>query len=319
MGLRLSDFADANLSLERETAPLFPHSLSGPLYEERKTVSIIQQQTIQLSDQFENIREIIQTQDTFSNLSTICSFKENEKSITFRTEKIHPLTPPKSTKPVILLFSNPHPISVQTGIFLSEPHSQAFWKRIFACNYMHPSNELIDSISQWSSDTIGTLSANLLNPTYSDEITLFFDCLESLPTNQYSDLGKIFKNKKGKALRKKTLQDPGIEHLYKISKKNNITSWVVFSAEAYRNIIGEKNIAKYAPKRIRNAIDKYHLEQDNDLFWQTLNDLRSSFVINDLEITVYLSLIARRKNDKTTDGRRYFTLMLDQIFQDIAK
>ncbi len=282
-------------------------------------MSIIQQQTIQLSDQFDNIREIIQTQDAFSNLSQICSFNENEKSITFRTEKIHPLRTPKSTKPVILLFSNPHPISVQTGIFLSEPHSQAFWKRIFACNYMHPSKELLDSISQWSSDTIETLSANLLNPTYSDKISLFFDCLESLPTNQYIDLKKIFKNKKGKELRKNTLQNPGIEHLYRISKENNITSWVVFSAEAYRNIVREKNIAKYAPKRIRNAIDQFQLEKDNDLFWQTLNDLRSTFVINDLEITVYLSLIARRKNDKTTDGKRYFTLMLDKIFQDIAK
>lgn len=282
-------------------------------------MSIIQQQTIQLSDQFDNIREIIQTQDAFSNLSQICSFNENEKSITFRTEKIHPLRTPKSTKPVILLFSNPHPISVQTGIFLSEPHSQAFWKRIFACNYMHPSKELLDSISQWSSDTIKTLSANLLNPTYSDKISLFFDCLESLPTNQYVDLKKIFKNKKGKELRKNTLQNPGIEHLYRISKENNITSWVVFSAEAYRNIVRKKNIAKYAPKRIHNAIDQFQLEKDNELFWQRLKDLRSTFVINDLEITVYLSLIARRKNDKTTDGKRYFTLMLDKIFQDIAK
>jgi len=54
-------------------------------------------------------------------------------------------------------------------------------------------------------------------------------------------------------------------------------------------------MAKYAQKRIRNAIDQFQLEKDNDLFWQTLNDLRSTFVINDLEITVYLSLIARPK------------------------
>jgi len=163
------------------------------------------------------------------------------------------------------------------------------------------------------------LSINLLNPNYSDKITLFFDCLESLPTNQYLDLNKIFPKKKGKELRKNILQNPGIEHLQCISKKNNITSWIVFSAEAYRKIVGRKNIAKYAPKRIRSAIDRYHLEKDSTNVWKMLNDLRHTTIINGSEITVYLSLIARRKNDKTPDGKRYFTLMLDQIFQDIAR
>lgn len=65
-------------------------------------------------------------------------------------------------------------------------------------------------------------------------------------------------------------------------------------------------MAKYAKKRIRNAIDQFQLEKDNGLFWQTLNDIRSTFVINDFEIMVYLSLIARRKNDKITDGKCYF-------------
>ncbi len=253
------------------------------------------------------------------SIGTPPTFNEHEKSITFKTEKIHPRRPPKNTKSVVFLFSNPHPLSVQAGMYLSEPHSQAFWERIFACKCMQPSKELTDSISQWSNNTIETLSTSLLNPTYSDQITLFFDCLESLPTNQYIDLKKIFAKKEGKELRKQTLQNPGIEHLHNISKKNNITTWVVFSAEAYRNVIGVKNIAKYAPKRIRSAIDQYYLEQDTDQFWQSLNDLRSTLVINDLEITVYLSLIARRKNDKTLDGKRYFTLMLDQIFQDITK
>ena len=282
-------------------------------------MNIIQKQTIELSDQFENIRKTIQTEDVFSNLSTICTFNEHKKSITFKTEKIHPPKPPKNTKPVVFLFSNPHPLSVQAGMYLSEPYSQAFWKRIFACKCMQPSKKLKDSIAQWSNNTINTLSTSLLNPTYSDQITLFFDCLESLPTDQYKDLKKIFPRRKGRELRKQTLQNPGIEHLYSISHKNNITTWVVFSAEAYRNVIGVNNIAKYAPKRIRSAIDQYALEQDTDQFWQSLNDLKSTLVINDIEITVYLSLIARRKNDKTPDGKRYFTLMLDQIFQDITK
>ncbi len=285
----------------------------------RKIMSIIQKQTLNLSDQFETIRDTIQTQDAFLNLSSICSFDEHEKSITFKTEKIHPPKPPENRKSVFFLFSNPHPLSVKAGMYLSEPHSQAFWKRVFACKCMQPSKKLSDSISHWSSGTIDTLSINLLHPAYSDQITLFFDCLESLPTNQYIDLKKIFRKKQGRELRKNILQNPGIEHLLKISKKNNIASWVLFSAEAYRNIIGSSKIAKYAPQRIRNAIDQYHLTKDSEHFWQSLNDLKKTVIIKDTKITVYLSLIARHKNDKTPNGKRYFTLMLDQIINDITK
>jgi hypothetical protein len=281
-------------------------------------MSITQEQTFFLGDHFEDIKEIIESQSLFSNLLTISTFSEQKKSITFKTERIHPSKFEKNTKPVILLFSNPHPLSVQAGMYLSEPHSQAFWERLFACECMQPQPRLLQSISHWSKDTIDILSNCLLRPKYSQEITLFFDCLEPLPTNQYLDLNKIFKKKKGRELRKKISQDPGIKHLYSISKRNNITSWIVFSAQAYRNIVGEKHIAKNAPGRVRSAIDQYQVMKDKDHFWKILNDLKSTIKINDLEITVYLTLIARRKNDLTSKGERYFTLMLDQIFQDIT-
>jgi len=281
-------------------------------------MSIIQEQTFLLSDQYETIKETIESQAIFSNLAAISTFSDLRKSITFKTEKIHPRKFVKKTKPVILLFSNPHPLSVQSGMYLSEPHSQAFWERLFACKCMQPQKELLQSTSHWSNNTIDILSNHLLYPEYSQKITLFFDCLEPLPTNQYLDLNKIFTKKKGKQLRKKVSQDPGIEHLHSISKLNNITSWVVFSAQAYRNIVGEKHIAKNAPERIRSAIDQYQVTKNRATFWKMLNDLKSTIKINDLEIAVYLTLIARRKHDLTSNGERYFTLMLDQIFQDIT-
>ena len=204
-------------------------------------------------------------------------------------------------------------------MYLSEPHSQAFWERLFACNCMRPQKELLNSVSHWSNETINILSNCLLYPEYSDKITLFFDCLEPLPTNQFLDLNIIFSGKKGRELRKTSSQDPGIEHLHCISKINKITSWVVFSVQAYRNILGDKDIAKHAPKKIKSALDQYQLTKNTSQFWQLLKDLKRPLKINDLEITVYLALIARRKNDLTSNGERYFTLMLDQIFQDITK
>ena len=284
-------------------------------------MSIIQKQTIKLNSQFEVVRDRIQTIAKFKALrNVICSFNEQKKSIIFQTEKIHPLNFSPKTQPVMLLFSNPHPLSVQAGMFLSEPRSRVFWKRLFNCKYIDKSNqELLRAISEWSEDTIEILSTNLLNPNYSDEITLFFDCLESLPTNQYSDLRTILPNNDRKNLRKNILQIPGRDNLAKISKQNNISSWVVFSAEAYRNITGKKNLGLSAPDRICRGIDEYQLSQNNNLFWKNLEDLKRVVTINGRKITVYLALIARRKNQQSQTGAYYFTVMLDQIFKNIIK
>jgi len=53
------------------------------------------------------------------------------------------------------------------------------------------------------------------------------DCLESLLTNQYSDLKKIFAGEAGRAYRRTALQIPGMVVLADLSAKNNIKSWIV--------------------------------------------------------------------------------------------
>lgn len=146
-------------------------------------MSIIQQQTINLNGHYDVIEERIKTNKKFSNLEQICSFNNQQRSLTFKTEKIHPTDYSSDTKPVILLFSNPHPLSVNAGMFLSEPSSRAFWKRLFSCDCLHPDQQLKEAINEWSDNTIQILNQHLLSPTYSKKITLFFDCLEPLPTN----------------------------------------------------------------------------------------------------------------------------------------
>ena len=281
-------------------------------------MTIIQQQTINLGDHYDIIRVRIQTIRKFSNLCDICSFNNQQRTLTFKTEKIHPNNYSSDTKPVMLLFSNPHPLSVNSGMFLSEPSSRAFWKRLFSCNCLTPSHQLKKAIYEWSDDTIEILTQNLLSPTYSDQITLFFDCLEALPTNMNSDLATLFPNiGKTKGFRKKFLQVSGKEQLDITSEQKDINSWIVFSVEAYRNIVENKNIGKDAPERIPKAIDDYLTSHENKLFWNELSDLKSTINVRGKKITVYLSLIARFKHSKTETGNYYFTAMLDQIFSDI--
>ena len=281
--------------------------------------SIIRSQTIQQGSQYETIKETITSTEQFSNLAAISSFDSRTKSITFKTEKIHPVETKHRTTPVLLLFSNPHPLSVASGMFLSEPRSRSFWGRLFDCECMQPSDALMRSISSWDDETIGILKQNLLYQTFSDKISIYLDCLESLPTNQYSDLNKIYPGEAGKELRRTTLQIPGLASLSDLSAKNNIKSWIVFSAEAFRYICDDRTLAKHAPDRIPKAFDQYNAEQDDRYFWSDLSDLKRKVVINDLEIDVYLALIARRKNWKNEAGEYYFTAMLDKIFSQIER
>ena len=143
------------------------------------------------------------------------------------------------------------------------------------------------------------------------------DCLESLPTNQYKDLNKIFPGEEARELRRTTLQFPGMEALADLSAKNDIKSWIVFSVEAFRYICDDSTLAKNAPDRIVEALDVYHSEQDDSCFWSDLSDLRRKKDVNGLDIDVYLALIARRKNWKNKSGKYYFTAMLDRIFSQI--
>ena len=281
--------------------------------------SIIRNQTIMLGNQFESIKDTIKSKEQFINLASISSFDTSKKSITFKTEKIHPIKTKNAQTPVLLLFSNPHPVSVASGMFLSEPHSRSFWNRLFACESMYSNDVLLRSISNWNDETIEILAHNLLYQDCSDKISLYFDCLESLPTNQYNDLKKLFPKNVGKELRRTSLQIPGMENLSNLSTKCSIKSWIVFSAEAFRYICQDKTLAKYAPDRIISALDNNVADQDDQELWSDLCDLKRKVIINDIEITVYLSLIARRKNWRNKTGKHYFTVMLDKIITQILR
>jgi hypothetical protein len=92
----------------------------------------------------------------------------------------------------------------------------------------------------------------------------------------------------------------------------------VFSVEAFRYICKDRTLAKYAPDRIVKALDVNCSDKDDRHLWSDLSDLKRRVVINDLEITVYLSLIARRKNWKNKLGKHFFTVMLDKIISQIV-
>ncbi|MFC1552836.1 hypothetical protein ACFL6P_09785 [Candidatus Latescibacterota bacterium] len=162
------------------------------------------------------------------------------------------------------------------------------------------------------------LSECLLSCSYDSRFSLFFDCLESLPTNLYKDLKKIFKKKKGRELRENILHSPDKKNLFEVSMINNITAWVVFSVVAYRDIVGENDkFAKNPRDTIRSAIDQYLIDGDSLKFWDSLKDYKRVIRYNDRNITVYLAFFTRGTRWPAKNGEYYFTIMLNQIIDNI--
>ncbi len=93
--------------------------------------------------------------------------------------------------PILFLFSNPHPDSVRHGSFLSEPHSQAFWERLFESDYFHmpPDGEI--NLESWDMQTPELLGQLMLKGEHCSPFLLYFHRLWPLPTKQVADLKKL--------------------------------------------------------------------------------------------------------------------------------
>ncbi len=88
---------------------------------------IFENEELKLGNNFDVIKEGIENDKKRYGHLRVCK----ERGLVYSTERIYP-TPEHSKRiPVLFLFSNPHPESVENRLFLSEPHSRTFWQRLF--------------------------------------------------------------------------------------------------------------------------------------------------------------------------------------------
>jgi hypothetical protein len=233
------------------------------------------------------------------------------------TESIHPNRHPGRRTPVLLLFSNPHPLSVRAGMFLSEPRSRSFWRRLFDSSALRAPASLNAAIDHWTEDSPQLLARHLFDGDYSSNLLLHLDCLEPLPTNQYADLNRLFPGPAGRKLRQNLLYTPGLRRLASLSRTSRCHHWLVFSVQAFRKLSGDPNAAKNAPRRICRALDQWLESGDTARFWDTLADTRATLDLGGQPAHLHLPLIARAKHWQAKNSQRYFTLMLDRIFEAI--
>ena len=155
-------------------------------------------------------------------------FDDSLQVLTFKTETLIPECDPAKPN-VLLLFSNPHPGSVKTGMFLCANKNKPgqFWRFMRDAGWFHIHD--IDMIPI-------TLKKLFLSGNHGGPFNLFFDCYYDFPTKYPHHLGEIF----GKEYFHDELQSAAKNKIVKTITDHNIGTIVSFNGQVTSHLTGEK-------------------------------------------------------------------------------
>jgi len=164
----------------------------------------------------------------------------------FLTERIHPKITTSKRPKVMLLFSNPHPDSVERGLFMSELRSRGFWDIL--SNSMQPE---MKHEFRWDLSGIDETVSMLTNGNYEGPL-MFFECLYQPPSRSPKDLRKLFDPKTDDF--QAYLHKPSLERIGAIINKYNISIVLVFTQETYESVVCQPGISKGSRELLRTCV-----------------------------------------------------------------
>ncbi|MEI6609658.1 MAG: hypothetical protein WCO53_07920 [Deltaproteobacteria bacterium] len=261
--------------------------------------------------EYESVKNILENDVNFaSTRKVIHTFNDTGKSITYLTEEITPENEDTDRTKVLLLFKNPHPDSVAAGLFLSEPHSQIFWNRLFEVDYNRSLLPLLNG-----SDWISGVANTLLSGKYDSPFLYYFRCLYPFPTRQFADLQKLFAG--APLTYKREMLDRSLIELMAYVKRHGIKHIIVFFKDAVE-LLGCRALPTSinAVTAAKKGIDQAIAQGDDSLFWQQNRGFRQKTKDG---LWIYLNMNTRAKNHGTHLPKRYFTYNLEFILKDILK
>jgi hypothetical protein len=165
--------------------------------------------------------------------SELISFDDQEKCVNFTSERLIP-TATKNRPRVMLLFSNPHPYSVQQGMFLS-PNSRGqenlFWPVMYDAGWLPIPKE---------DRTPDNLREICLNVDYDGPFEFIFYCYYAFPTNYPEEIRKIF----GKEYFERVIEPEAINEFKKTVKDNRVDAVVTFNKGVF-NLVAKDRVDSY--------------------------------------------------------------------------
>ena len=192
------------------------------------------QTTYDISRQYDFIKSrALEILGDFYSDSSICSFNDEKKTLTFTSERLIPPVASERMR-VLLLFSNPHPHSIQQGMFLSpsvKGRESFFWTGMkdacwFSLPEEHPSPYLLAEI--------------FLTIDYESPFELLFYCYYSFPTRYPEDIIKLF----GKDYFKEVIEPEAREGFQNIMEQEAPAAVVTFNKGVF-NLVSEEPVEKY--------------------------------------------------------------------------
>ena len=135
---------------------------------------------------------------------------------------------------IMLLFSNPHPHSIEQGMFLSPNNNNVenqFWSFMENAGWFKVKH---------SNPTPTERCRIFLEREYSSRFNLIFHCYFDFPSNYPTEIKKIF----GKKFFAEIIESEAKDNLQKIIRKHNIKSILVLNKEIY-NLVADVKIKTY--------------------------------------------------------------------------
>jgi hypothetical protein len=196
--------------------------------------SIHFQTTYPLSQQYDAIKS--RAPDILGDFYTdtsIYRFNNQDKTLTFTSERLIPEVC-SGRQRVLLLFSNPHPHSIQQGMFLSPSvngRESFFWTGMLDAGWFRLSE---------TNPAPPRLAKIFLKLEYESPFELLFYCYYSFPTRYPDDITKLF----GKDYIKEVIEPEAREGFVKIMQKEAPAAVVTFNKGVF-NLVSMEPVGKY--------------------------------------------------------------------------
>lgn len=189
--------------------------------------------TYPLNQEHEKIKDrAAQILGIYSKDPRLISFNDHEKSVTFTSERLIPST--RNRPRVMLLFSNPHPHSVQQGMFLSPStrgQENLFWP------VMHDAGWLPIPKKERTPEKLRDICFNV---EYAGPFEFIFYCYYAFPTNYPEDICKIF----GKEYFDRIIEPEAITEFRQIVQETVVDAVVTFNKGVF-NLVANDRVEQY--------------------------------------------------------------------------
>ncbi len=201
------------------------------------------QRTYSLGQNYKSIKDrAIKVLGKNSAYLNIVEFGDVAGEVAFWTECLIPVE--NSTRPsVMLLFPNPHPHSVQQGMFLSPNTKQQdnlFWSTMIDAGWFSiPEDKRSPS----------QLRDVFLNLEYTGPFDLLFCCYYPFPTSYPDDIPKIF----GRSFFDRYIQHEAYQGFQTILMETQVVAVVTFNKDIF-NLISNNRITEYVDQLDRGEV-----------------------------------------------------------------